>query len=64
MAEKRAVAIPATVRQLPARAPVKGHLRPLLLLDFDKTITDCDAGLTAVHVLCPSASRASLLAYE
>ena len=64
VAEKRAVAVPAAVRQLPARAPGAGPLRPLLLLDFDKTITDCDAGLTAVHVLCPSASRAILLVYE
>lgn len=41
--------MPLAPRQIPGgpggpHVQVRGQLRPLLLLDFDKTITDFDAG--------------------
>ena len=42
--ERGVATLPPRQVRRPCESQVKAHLRPLLLLDFDKTITDCDAG--------------------
>lgn len=55
VARKQPVAVPSAPRQLLGQTDVRtrGQVRPLLLLDFDKTITDFDAGERLVGEIAP-----------